>query len=141
MRVSRALFCLSALLAGLLPARAAFDLAEAKQLIVKYRHQWLGDPDRIREARIGEIYDLPFIGTAVCVAIDRALGTGSYTGLEPLVLVINKIDVTPAPILFQPPPKTTFDYKVTAAPPNSRCADAPMLPFPELRNVGGRLKH
>jgi hypothetical protein len=141
MRGLRALFCLVALLADLPPAQAAFDLAEAKQLIVKYRHQWLAGPDRIREARIGEIYDAAFVGTAVCVAVDRALGTGGYTGLQPLLIVINKLDVTPPQTLFQPPPKTTFEYKVTAAPADARCAGAPMLPFPELRNIGGHLKH
>jgi hypothetical protein len=140
MRALRALFCLAGLLAGLSPARAAFDLAEAKQLIVKYRAQWLADPDRIRDARIGEIYDIPFVGTFVCVAIDRALRTGGYTGLEPLRVVINKLDATPPQVLFQPPPKTTFDYKVTTAPPDPRCGVTPMLPFPELRNLGGRLK-
>lgn len=139
MRALRALFCLASLFAGLSQARAAFDLAEVKQLIVKYRAQWLADPDRIRDARIGEIYELPLVGTAVCVAIDRALESGSYTGLEPLLLIINKLDATPPQVLFQPPPKTAFDYKVTAAPPSARCTGTPMLPFPELRNVGGHV--
>jgi hypothetical protein len=120
MRVSRALFCLSALLAGLLPARAAFDLAEAKQLIVKYRHQWLGDPDRIREARIGEVYDLPFIGTAVCVAIDRGLETGSYTGLEPLVLVSHR----------------RRPHSTTRSRPRPRTRVAPMRRCCRFRNCG-----
>ena len=71
---------------------------------------------------------------------DRALATGGYTGLEPLVVMINKIDVTPPQALFQPAPKTAFDYKVTAAPPDARCAAAPMVPFPELRSAGGRMK-
>ena len=140
MRALCALFCFAGLVAGSPPAQAAFDLAEAKQLIVKYRNQWLADPNRIRDARIGEIYEMPFVGTAVCVAIDRALVTGGYTGLEPLVLMIDKIDVTPPQVLFQPAPKTGFEYKVTAAPPDARCAGAPMLPFPELRNAGGRIK-
>jgi hypothetical protein len=140
MRAPCTLFCFAALVAGSPPARAAFDLAEAKQLIVKYRNQWLADPDKIRDARIGDIYDRPFVGTAVCVAIDRGLVTGGYTGFESLVVIINKIDVTPPQVLFQPAPKTTFDYKVTAAPPDARCAGAPMLPFPELRNTGGRIK-
>jgi hypothetical protein len=140
MRVLRALICPFFLLASLPPAKAAVDLAEARQLIVKYRNQWLADPDRIRDARIGTIYDIPLVGTAVCVAIDRVLAAGSYSGLAPLLVIIEKIDVTPPQLVFQPPPKTTFDYKVTAAPPDARCAGAPMLPFPELRNVGGRMK-
>ena len=51
-------------------AKAAFDLAEARQLIVKYRNQWIADPDKIRDARIGAIYDIPLIGTAVCGLYD-----------------------------------------------------------------------
>jgi hypothetical protein len=140
MQVLRALICPFFLLAGLSPARAAFDLAEARQLIVKYRNQWLAEPDRIRQARIGTIYDIPLVGTGVCVAIDRVLATGDYSGLEPLLVIIDKINVTPPQLVFQPPPKTAFEYKVTAAPPDARCAGAPMLPFPELRNVGGRMK-
>jgi hypothetical protein len=140
MRVLRALICPFVLLAGLAPAHAAFDLAEARQLIVKYRSQWLADPDRIRDARIGEIYDIPLVGTAVCVAIDRVLATGGYSGLAPLLVIIEKLDVTPPQLVFQPPPKTAFEYKVTAAPPDARCDVTPMLPFPELRNVGGRMK-
>jgi hypothetical protein len=127
-------------MAGLVPAQAAFDLAEARQLIVKYRNQWIADPDKIRDARIGEIYDIPLVGTGVCVAIDRLLVTGGYSGLEPLLLVVNRMEVTPPQIAFQPPPKTTLDYRVTAAPPNARCVSAPMLPFPELRNAGGRVR-
>jgi hypothetical protein len=140
MRFVRALTFVFILMAGLSPAQAAFDLGEARQLIVKYRNQWLADPDRIREARIGDIYDIPFVGTAVCVAIDRLLPGGGSSGLEPLLLVVNRIEVTPPQIAFQPPPKTIVDYKVTAAPPNGRCAGAPMLPFPELRSAGGSLK-
>jgi hypothetical protein len=136
----RTLTCLFALLAGLPPAAAAFDLAEARQLIVKYRNQWLADPDKVRDARIGEIYDISLAGTAVCVAIDRLLTTGGYSGLEPLLVIIDKINITPPQLAFQPPPKTTFDYRVTAAPPDARCAGAPMLPFPELRNVGVHMK-
>jgi len=121
-------------------AAAAFALAEARQLIVKYRNQWLADPDKVRDARIGEIYDIPLAGTAVCVAIDRLLTTGGYSGLEPLLVIIDKINIAPPQLAFQPPPKTTFDYRVTAAPPDARCAGAPMLPFPELRNVGVHMK-
>jgi len=139
MRVLRAPTCLILMLIGSLPVRAAFDLAEAKRLIVQYRNQWLADPDKIRDARIGYMYDIPFVGTAVCVAIDRLLAPGLYTGLEPLVVVVRKIDITPPQVLFQPPPKPATDYRVTAAPPDSRCADAPMLPFPELRNIGRRV--
>src|SRR5947209_14777097 len=99
MRIPRALICLAALsavfLAALPPARAAIDLGEARLLIVKYRNQWLADPDKIRDARIGEIYEIPFVGTAVCLAVDRPLATGGYTGLEPLLVIIDKIDVTP----------------------------------------------
>jgi hypothetical protein len=141
MRILRALTCLAVLLAALPPAHAATDLSEARLLIVKYRNQWLTDPDSIRDARIGEIYDIPFVGTGVCVAVDRVLATGRYSGLEPLLVIIDKIDVTPPQLVFQPPPKTTFDYKVTAAPPDARCAGAPMLPFPELRNAGAHMKH
>jgi hypothetical protein len=126
-------------MAGLVPAQAAFDLAEARQLIVKYRNQWIADPDKIRDARIGDIYDIPLVGTGVCVAIDRLL-TGGYSGLEPLLLVINRIEVTPPRIAFQPPPKTTVDFRVTAAPPDARCVGGPMAPFPELRNAGGRVR-
>jgi hypothetical protein len=141
MRTAPALVCFCGFLAGWSPAQAALDLAEARQLIVKYRHQWLGDPDRIRDARIGETYDIPLVGTAVCVAIDRALASGGYTGLVRLLVVINKLDVTSPQILFQPPPKPAFEYKVTVAPPDARCAGGAMSPLPELRNVGGRLKH
>jgi hypothetical protein len=140
MRVASALVCLCGIWVGFSPAQAAFDLAEARQLIVKYRHQWLADPDRIRDARIGEIYDVPLVGTAVCVAIDRAAVSGGNTGFVPLLVVINKLDVTPPQAVFQPPPKPAFEYKVTAAPPNALCASGAMSPFPELRNVGGRLK-
>jgi hypothetical protein len=144
MRILRALICLAALsavfLAALPPARAAIDLGEARLLIVKYRNQWLADPDKIRDARIGEIYEIPFVGTAVCLAVDRPLATGGYTGLEPLLVIIDKIDVTPPQVVFQPPPKTAFDYKVTAAPADARCAGAPMLPFPELRKAGAHMK-
>ena len=140
MRILRVPMCLLALLAGLLPAKAAFDVAEARQLIAKYRNQWIADPDKIRDARIGAIYDIPFVGTAVCVAIDRLLVSGNYSGLEPLVVIINKLDVTPAPVVFQPPPKTTYEFRVTAAPPDMRCAEEPMAPFPQLRNAGARLR-
>src|SRR5947209_2126778 len=108
MRVLRAPLCLFVLLAGFAPAEAAFDVTEARLLIVKYRNQWIADPDKIRDARIGEVYDIPFVGTAVCVAIDRLLMTGLYSGLEPLLLIINRIDVTPPQVVFQPPPKTTY---------------------------------
>ena len=140
MLAARALICLSALAAGLAPAKAAIELAEARQLMVKYRHQWLADPDRIRNARIGDIFDIPFAGTAVCVAIDRVLVDGSYSGLEPLLVIINKVDVTPAQPLFQPAPAVTFEYHVTAAPADARCIGAAMTSFPELRNAGGRVK-
>jgi hypothetical protein len=140
MRVACALICLCGLFAWLAPANAALDRAEARQLIVKYRHQWLADPDSIRDARIGEIFDIPFVGTAVCVAIDRALVDGSYSGLQPLLVIINKVDITPAPPLFQPAPKQAFEYHVTAAPPDASCIGAAMAPFPELRNTGGRAK-
>jgi hypothetical protein len=140
MRIVPALTWLCGLLTGVSPSHAAFDLTEARQLIVKYRNQWIADPDKIRDARIGAVYDIPFVGTGVCVAVDRLMVTGSHSGLQPLVVVINKIDVTPPPIAFQPPPKTTFDFRVTAAPPDARCAGAPMQPFPELRNVGGPVK-
>lgn len=139
MRAWRAFTCLLIVAGGLSPARAAFDLAETKQLIVKYRTQWLADPDRIRDARIGAIYDIPLVGTAVCVAIDRQLVSGGYSGLEPLLLVVNRIEATPPQLPFQPPPKTIYDFRVTAAPPSANCAGA-MLPFPELRNAGGRVK-
>jgi hypothetical protein len=140
MRAARALVCLCGFFAGFAPAQAAFDLAEARQLIVKYRNQWLADPDRIRDARIGEIYDISLVGTAVCVAIDRVAAPGGSTGLLPLLVIINKLDVTPPQAIFQPPPKPASDYRLSAAPPDARCAGAPMLPFPELRNVGGHLK-
>ncbi|MBV9064709.1 MAG: hypothetical protein JOZ84_14725 [Methylobacteriaceae bacterium] len=140
MRVLRALICLGLVLIAWAPARAAFDIAEAKQLIVKYRNQWLADPDKIRDARIGQTYDIPLIGTGVCVAIDRLLASGAYSGLEPLVVVIHTVDTTLPQAVFQPPPKPSVAYTVTAAPPDARCADTPMLPFPELRNVGGREK-
>ncbi len=140
MRVAPALTCLFCLLSGLSPTNAAFDQAEARQLIVKYRSQWLADPDKIRDARIGDIFDIPLVGTGVCVAIDRLLATGRYSGLEALLVVINRIEVTPPPIVFQPPPKTTYDFRVTAAPPSDQCARGPMAPFPELRNVGGHVK-
>ncbi len=138
MRVLRALLCLFGVLAGFAPAEAVFDLTEVRQLIVRYRNQWIADPDKIRDARIGVIYDIPFVGTAVCVAIDRLLVTGDYSGLEPLLLIINRIDVTPPQVVFQPPPKTTYEFRVTAAPPDPRCGEGPLVPFPELRNAGGR---
>ncbi len=141
MRIARLLICSYGLFAGMAAGNAAIDQTEARQLMVRYRHQWLSDPDRIRDARIGEMFDIPFVGTAVCVAIDRALVDGSYTGLEPLLVIINKIDITPAPPLFQPPPKTAFEYHVTAAPPDASCIGAAMAPFPELRNAGGRVRH
>jgi hypothetical protein len=137
---ARALTCLFAVLAAMAPAKAAFDLAEAKQLIVKFRHQWIADPDKIRDARIGQIYDIPLVGTGVCVAIDRLLAAGGYSGLEPLLVVINKLDVTPPQVVFQLPPKTTYDFRVTAAPPSAQCLGGAMVPFPELRNAGGRAK-
>jgi hypothetical protein len=140
MRVLRVLTCLAVVLIGWSPARAEFDLAEAKQLIVKYRNQWLADPDKIRDARIGHSYDIPLIGTGVCVAIDRLLANGLYSGLEPLVVVIHRTDTTAPQAVFLPPPKPTTGYSVTAAPPDARCAETPMLPFPELQNVGGRTK-
>jgi hypothetical protein len=140
MRALRALTCLVVLTAGFSPAQAAFDLAEAKQLIVKYRSQWVADPDRIRDARIGSMFDIPFLGTGICVAIDRLLTGGAHSGLEPLVVVIDKTDIMPPQLVFQPPPKPATEYRVTAAPPDARCAETPMLPFPELRNVGGRVK-
>jgi hypothetical protein len=139
MRAVRALVALCGLLAGWSSAQAAFDLAEAKQLMIKYRHQWIADPDKIREARIGEIYEIPLVGTAVCVAIDRA-ASGGHTGLVPLLVVINKLDVTAPQVLFQPEPKPAFDYRVTAAPADARCASTLMAPFPELRNVGAGKK-
>jgi hypothetical protein len=141
MRAAGVLVCLFGALAGALPAQAAVSLADAKLVITKYRGQWLADPDRIRDARIGEIYEIPWVGTGVCVAIDRALAGGGYSGLVPLSLVIARVETTPAPIPFQPPPKTIYEFRVTAAPPNARCAEGPMLPFPELRNVGGRPAH
>ena len=124
MRVLRALLCLFGVLAGFAPAEAVFDLTEVRQLIVRYRNQWIADPDKIRDARIG--------------VIDRLLVTGDYSGLEPLLLIINKIDVTPPQVVFQPPPKTTYEFRVTAAPPDPRCGEGPLVPFPELRNAGGR---
>ena len=140
MRTARLAAALLVLFAGLSQAQAAVSLADARQVLVKYRGQWLADPDRIRDARIGEIYDIPFIGAGVCVAIDRALASGGHSGLLPLSLVIARVEITPAPVAFQPPPKPAAGYKVTAAPPDLRCAGAPMLPFPELRNAGGRIK-
>jgi hypothetical protein len=140
MRVLRVLTSLALVLIAWSPARAAFDVAEAKQIIVKYRNQWVADPDKIRDARIGQTYDIPLIGTGVCVAIDRLLASGLYSGLEPLVVVIHRVDTTLPQAVFQPPPKPTVGYTVTAAPPDARCADAPMLPFPELRNVGRGIK-
>jgi hypothetical protein len=140
MRAACALVCLGGLFAGLSPAQGAFDLAAAKQLMVQYRHQWLADPDRVRDARIGAIFDIPLVGTAVCVAVDRARVGGGYTGFLPLVVVIDRLDIVPPQLVFQPPPKPISEYKVTAAPEDARCADTPMLPFPELRNVGGRIK-
>ncbi|MBV9065511.1 MAG: hypothetical protein JO004_07050 [Methylobacteriaceae bacterium] len=140
MRALRLFTCVAVMLVGLPLAHAAFDLAGARQLIVKYRNQWVADPDKIRNAQIGATYEIPLLGTAVCVAIDRLLASGSYSGLEPLVVVIHEIDTTPPQALFQPPPKPSTEYRVTAAPPDARCANGPMLPFPELRNVGGHLK-
>ena len=139
MRTAHLAAALLVLFAGLSQARAAVSLADARQVLVKYRGQWLADPDRIRDARIGEIYDIPFIGAGVCVAIDRALASGGHSGLVPLSLVIARVEITPAPVPFQPPPKTLYEFRVTVAPLNARCADTPMLPFPELRNVGGRM--
>jgi hypothetical protein len=140
MRIARLAAALLVLFAGLPQAQAAVSLADAKQVLVKYRGQWLADPDRIRNARIGEIYDIPFVGVGVCVAIDRVLASGAYTGLVPLSLVIARVEITPAPLPFLPPPKTYYEFRVTVAPLNARCADAPLLPFPELRNVGGRMR-
>ena len=51
------------------------------------------------------MYDIPFVGTAVCVAIDRLLVTGLYSWARAARLVVDKIDVTPPQVLFQPPPK------------------------------------
>jgi hypothetical protein len=140
MHTARLAVALLVLFAGLSQAQAAVSLADAKQVLVKNRSQWLADPDRIRDARIGEIYDIPFIGAGVCVAIDRALVGGGDTGLVPLSLVIAPVEITPPPVPFQPPPKTYYEFRVTVAPLNARCADARMLPFPELRNVGGRMR-
>jgi hypothetical protein len=139
MRTARLAAALLVLFAGLPQAQAAVSLADARQVLVKYRSQWIANPDRIRDARIGEIYDIPFIGAGVCVAIDRALASSGHSGLVPLSLVIARVEITPAPIPFQPPPKTYYEFRVTVAPLNARCAEAPMLPFPELRNVGGHM--
>jgi hypothetical protein len=141
MRALRALIALIGPVVAAGPSQAAFDLAEAKEMIVKYRNQWVADPDKIREARIGAIYDIPLVGTGVCIAIDRLGAGGASSGLKPLLLVLAKIDVTPGPAPFQPPPPQKFEFRVTAAPPNEHCAVGTMLPFPELRNVGGRLAH
>jgi hypothetical protein len=140
MRAARALIGLLGIVAVASPTQAAFDLAEAKQIIVRYRNQWIADSDKIREARIGTIYDIPLAGTGVCIAIDRLGAGGASSGLKPLLLVLKKIDVTPAPVTFQKPPEQKFEFHVTAAPESERCSEGAMLPFPELRNVGGQLK-
>ncbi|GAC1336918.1 MAG: hypothetical protein NVSMB26_23910 [Beijerinckiaceae bacterium] len=121
MPASRELLCVIGLMAALSPAAAEIDLSEAKQLIVRYRTQWIADPDKIRDARIGEPYAMPFVGTGVCVAIDRMLATGGSSGLKPLLVVVTKTDVTPAQAVFGPPPNAAFDVRVTASPALSIC--------------------
>jgi hypothetical protein len=133
---SRETLCvIGGLMASLAPAAAEIDLSEAKQLIVRYRTQWIADPDKIRDARIGTPYQISLVGTGVCVAIERLLATGGSSGLKPLLLVLTKTDVTPAQAVFGPPPKVTFDIRVTASPATEQCLAARLAPFPELRNA------